>query len=129
MRQLRKIITKYKLWVWSAALLALFVGSLVPSFLRQQQQGYWSQCKSNQKNIVTALEMYAKEYLRTLPEFRGAGRMSYRAEFGKNASLNDEKLEKYFCIECAGSNHKAVGTLAGWPRCNSTQAFLDRPWW
>ena len=76
MRQLRKILTKYKLWVWSAALLALFVGSLVPSFLRQQQQGYWSQCKSNQKNIVTALEMYAKEYLRTLPEFRGAGRMS-----------------------------------------------------
>ena len=44
------------------AIIAILAAILVPNFIRARAQGQVTACKSNLKNIATALEMYSTDY-------------------------------------------------------------------
>ena len=43
------------------AIIAILAAILVPNFLKARAQGQLTACKSNCKNLATALEMYASD--------------------------------------------------------------------
>ena len=126
------------------ALLLLAIGSamfLIPNFVRARAQGSMTPCKSNLKNIGTALEMYSTDwsgkypasttmltpkYLKTTPECPAAASNSYRAYFGSGATFNPKHYEDYYYIECYGENHKPVSVTGNYPAYNSIQGLIER---
>jgi hypothetical protein len=115
---------------------------LMPNFVRARSQGQLTGCKSNLKNIGTAMEMYSTDYtgkypdsmekltpnyLRALPECPAAEKVTYRAHMGPNAKGNTEKYEDYYYIECAGHNHQAVSVPADFPAYSGIQGLLEGP--
>lgn len=103
-----------RLMIWLLIIPCLF---LLPNFLKARSQGQLTACKSNTKNIATALEMYAsdygghyprrlerlveKGYLKRLPTCPAAGAMTY---------LNYRAIQTpdSFSFACSGNNHWAV---------------------
>jgi hypothetical protein len=113
---------------------------LVPNFIKARAQGQTTACKSNLKNIGTALEMYSTDwsgkyptsldtltpnYLRTIPECPAAGSMTYKAHFGPKAKGNTEGYADYYYVECAGSSHEDVGIPADYPAFSSITGLLE----
>lgn len=112
-----------------------------PGF-RDRSQGQLTACKSNLKNLGTALEMYSTDweghypsslqavtpnYLKTIPECPAAGTMTYRAAFGPKAPLNpDNHLEDYYYLECYGQNHSQVGVTGNYPAYNGIEGLIER---
>lgn len=103
----------------------------VPSFLPARAQGQLTACKSNCKNLATALEMYASDnkgvypltldplvtgnYLRSLPTCPSAYRDTYTdyTTFRKHTS---------FRFSCVGNNHSKA--YAGFPGpCDNLPAY------
>ena len=99
-------------------------------------------CKSNLKNIGTALEMYATDYegkypknldqlkpnyLKTIPQCYAAGEVTYKAEFGPKAPGNSKQFEDYFLLRCDGENHSDVNVAGGYPRFDSEVGLIERP--
>lgn len=136
------------LGMWLLRLLALGMATLLlaimilPSFIRCHCGGQLTACKSNLKNIGTALELYSTDwhghyprnlnmlvpnYLRELPDCPSAGRMTYRADFGLQAPGNTEHFEDYYFIECAGDWHTSVGLPPNYPQYNGILGLIDRP--
>lgn len=75
---------------------AILASILVPNFMRTRARGHLTSCKSNLKNIGTALDMYASDweghypesllalspnYLQTIPPCTGAGKDSYSPSY------------------------------------------------
>jgi hypothetical protein len=98
-------------------------------------------CKSNLKNLGTALEMYSTDwdgkypstldsvlpiYLKTLPECPAAATMSYVAEFGPTASGNHQHFEDYYILHCSGHHHKAVSLEENYPKYNGVEGLIER---
>lgn len=90
-------------------------------------------CKSNLKNIGTALEMYSSDnggrfpstlevltprYLKALPSCPAAASVSY-------AYVSTHEPDNY-TIVCAGEYHKEVAQHANYPQYTSTQGLLER---
>lgn len=115
---------------------------IVPQFIGCRCGGSLTACKSNLKNIGTALEMYSTDwhghyprnlnqlvpnYLRELPDCPSAGRMTYRADFGLQAPGNTGHFEDYYCIECAGDWHTSVALPPNYPRYNGIEGLVDPP--
>lgn len=100
--------------------------TLGPSFLsfdsHIDEQMQLTACKSNLKNVATALEMYSTDwsghytddldklvpnYLREIPECPAAEKVTYKETFqtGPDAPLNEANFQDYFYLECNGNHH------------------------
>ena len=115
---------------------ALTLPILVPNFMKARNQGQLTACKSNEKNIATALEMYATDYagkypsdlkplttgnyLRLIPTCPAAGKDTYSESYQMQSSPD------LFSFYCSGHNH---GTLlpADYPRYTAEMGLIDRP--
>jgi type II secretory pathway pseudopilin PulG len=121
--------------------LSVLAAILVPNFMRARARGSLTACKSNLKNIGTALEMYSTDnsgkyppalsyvvpnYLKTIPECPSAGSVTYRAYFGSSAPLNTGGYEDYYYIECVGGNHTRVSVTGNYPAYNGIQGLIER---
>ena len=123
------------------AIIAILAAILVPNFIRARAQGQVTACKSNLKNIATALEMYSTDYggrfptaiasggvltpnyLRTLPTCPGAGSVTYESSGYSSTSSPDA-----YNINCNTTNHKGVDiTIGGYPQYNSASGLVERP--
>ncbi len=116
---------------------------LVPNFICTRNYGPLTICKSNLKNIGTALEMYSTDYsghyprnlgllvpnyLKALPVCPTAGYVTYRAEFGPSAPGNEkEPFEDYYLVECTGANHLDYQVPADYPKYNGIEGLIERP--
>jgi prepilin-type N-terminal cleavage/methylation domain-containing protein len=125
------------------AIIAILAAILVPNFIRARAQGQLTACKSNLKNIGTAMEMYSTDwsgkypsagmalltpnYLKTLPECPAAGSVTYTGGvvFGATA-YNAANFQDYYFIQCAGSNHTSVSVPANYPQYDGIQGLIDR---
>ena len=114
---------------------------LVPNFIRARAQGQLTACKSNLKNIGTALEMWSTDnsgqypdslekltpdYLRSIPECPAAAAVTYKAYFGPKAKGNSQGYADYYYVECAGHNHTAVSVEGDYPAYNGVQGLIER---
>ena len=115
---------------------------LLPHFIRPRCcGGQLTACKSNLKNIGTALEMYSTDwdgnyptsltpltpnYLKTIPECPTAATTTYAVAFGKYAPYNPHGFEQYYYVECHGENHLAVSVTANFPAYNGIEGLIER---
>jgi hypothetical protein len=112
---------------------------LVPNFSRARADGQLTACKSNLKNIGTALEMWATdhegrypeslqqltpEYLRAIPECPAAGMDTYSDSY--TMSKGEDAQGDSFELYCKGHNH-AERLEEDFPRYNSLQGILESP--
>lgn len=115
---------------------ALTMPILVPNFMKARGQGQLTACKSNEKNIATALEMYASDnggkypadlkplttgnYLRTIPTCPSASRDTY------SESYRMQTAPDVFSFYCSGLNHSPM-LPANLPGYNAERGLIDRP--
>jgi competence protein ComGC len=115
--------------------MCLLAAILVPNFIKARSRGQLTACKSNLKNIGTALEMFATDhdgefpatmvmltprYLRVVPECPHASEDTYSPSY--------QRGERTYTFYCSGLHHKAAGiTAANYPQYNSTQGLIERP--
>jgi len=115
---------------------ALTLPILVPNFIKARGQGQLTACKSNEKNIATALEMYASDnagryptdlkplmsgnYLKLIPTCPAAGRDTYSESYQVQAAPDT------FSFYCSGKNHGEL-VPAGYPQYNAEMGLIDRP--
>ncbi|HXE71769.1 MAG TPA: type II secretion system protein [Candidatus Nitrosotenuis sp.] len=117
------------------AILAVLAAILVPNFVRSRAQGRVTACKSNLKNIGTALEMYSTDhsklyplaldrltpnYLKSLPTCPNAGRNTYSEGF------TSASQPSAYTVVCAGYNHKAQGIGPNYPQYNSVSGLVEK---
>jgi hypothetical protein len=99
-------------------------------------RGVATACKSNLKNLGTALEMFASDhqgrypkslaelvpvYLKSIPPCPGAGRDSY------SASYVVRNQPDCYLIYCCGRNHEVSGMQLNYPAYNPYLGLIDRP--
>ena len=125
---------------WSL-LIFLLIMLFLPNFIRERCQGQLTACKSNLKNIGTALEMYSTawsghyprnlaaltpNYLKTIPDCPTAGRVTYRLTVGLIVPLNTGRFVDYYLIECTGKSHVNVDVPANYPMYDGIQGLIER---
>ncbi|MCE7870130.1 prepilin-type N-terminal cleavage/methylation domain-containing protein [bacterium CPR1] len=120
------------------AIIAILAAILVPNFIKARAQGQLTSCKSNLKNIATALEMYSTDnvgmypgglgtltpnYLKIIPNCPSAQADQYTGAYFQ-ATLPDA-----FSVSCGGGpNHSAANvTVANYPQYSSYQGLIERP--
>jgi prepilin-type N-terminal cleavage/methylation domain-containing protein len=128
------------------AIIAILAAILVPNFLKARAQGQLTACKSNCKNLATALEMYASDYggryptngttgmglltagnyLKTVPTCPAAGRDTYSGTYSSRQTPDS------FSFYCTGNNHgKAysgfTANAENYPQYSAEQGLLDHP--
>lgn len=123
------------------AIVSVLAAILVPNFVRARARGTLTACKSNLKNIGTALEMYSTDwsgkyptsldvltpkYLKLIPECPTTRTVTYRAHFGKAAPMNKGGYEDYYYVECLGENHSAVSVTGNYPAYNGIEGLVER---
>lgn len=133
-------VPRFLAWGLIGLAVCLLVAAIVPQFFRIHDRAPVAACRSNLKNIGAGLEMYARDwgghypshldqlvpkYLKDLPECYEAGRMTYRAEFGPDASGNVEHKEHYFVVECAGDAHRDSGLPSNYPKYDSVNGLVE----
>jgi len=102
----------------------------------RHHHGSTTACKSNLKNIGTALEMYSTDnqgrfpptlslltpnYLKSVPTCPSIGIDTYSGAFVSSAHPDT------YTIICRGHNHRGVGLLPDFPQYSSPQGLIDRP--
>lgn len=131
----------------SLPLTALFVVLLfwlvvMVSAIRSRPRGsQLTACKSNLKNIGTALEMYSTDwsgryptseslltpnYLKTLPTCPSGDDTAYSFEFGPGATYNTQSFQDYYFVYCTGDNHKNVSVPANYPQYSGIVGLIER---
>ena len=128
------------------AILGVFCGLaaiMVPNFMRARARGQITACKSNLKNLGTAMEMYSTDwsghypssmdmltpnYLKSIPECPAAGIASYKLITGKNVGYNTVKggFEDYYLFYCSKDNHSHAGVDGNYPQYDSIAGLLER---
>lgn len=127
------------------AIIAILAAILVPNFLKARAQGQLTACKSNCKNVATALEMYASDnggrypatgqlaasltagnYLKLIPTCPAAGANTYSGTYAARTTPDA------FSFNCAGNNHAKAYTgfssaSANYPQYDAEQGLLDHP--
>lgn len=118
------------------AIIAILAAILVPNFIRARAQGQLTACKSNLKNIGTAMEMYSTDfsgryatsaglltpnYLKTIPTCPSAGSDTYTGGF---TSASNPDL---YTVACTGANHTGAGVTGDYPQYTSVQGLIERP--
>lgn len=114
--------------VWHLAL-------LLPAF-QPRHRGQGTACKSNLKNLGTALEMYSTDnggryprslhavtpnYLRRVPSCPSVGRDTYSTAYTASSLHGDE-----YTMVCEGWNHRGIGYSANYPQYTSRQGLMER---
>lgn len=128
--------------VITISLCALVGIVLAPNFQRPHRGNYLTACKSNCKNIATALEMYATDnagqyplkltkltarmYLKTLPTCPAAGSDTY------SNSYVCRQTPDAFSFYCSGNNHgenyaKFVSDCSNFPQYTAEQGLIEQP--
>lgn len=117
------------------AIIAILAGILIPNFLRVRGTSQLTACKSNLKNMATAIEMYSAEnaakfppglalvtpnYMRAVPTCPAVGINTYSASF--TSTINPP----FFMIQCEGANHTSVDTNANFPQWSSADGLLEQ---
>jgi prepilin-type N-terminal cleavage/methylation domain-containing protein len=117
------------------AIIAILAAILVPNFIRARAQGQVTACKSNLKNIGTAMEMYSTDaagryptslnnltpnYLKSIPTCPSAGSATYTGGF-TSASNPDA-----YTVVCTTNNHSAVSAGSNYPQYNSVQGLVEK---
>ena len=115
---------------------------LVPNFIQARAQGQTTACKSNLKNIGTALEMYSTDYsgnypkdiglitpnyLRDMPQCPKAGEDTYSESYQMEEPSEEQRWGSY-SFYCSGENHAELGIPANYPAYNSVEGLIERPW-
>ncbi|MHC9542952.1 MAG: type IV pilin protein [Vulcanimicrobiota bacterium] len=115
------------------AIIAILAAILVPNFLRARAQGQLTACKSNLKNIGTAMEMYSSDnqgrypsaiasitpnYLKTLPTCASAGSITY--------SYTNTQVPDCYTAWCNGSYHTPM-TGTNFPEYDAVQGLYEKP--
>lgn len=125
------------------AIIAILAAILVPNFIRARAQGQLTACKSNLKNIGTAMEMYSTDwagkypaaigqlepnYLKTMPECPAAGSDTYSGNFvtGATAPTNPQGFQDYYYISCVTDTHKAVDVTGAYPAYDGIVGLIER---
>ena len=116
------------------AVIAILAAILVPNFIRVRSKSQLTACKSNLKNMATAIEIYSAEhaakfppslptltpnYIRAVPECPAIGTDTYSASF---SSTNNPS---YFLIRCEGPNHVGVDVSPNYPQWDSADGLLE----
>lgn len=119
----------------------LLAAMLVPNFVRARARGQLTACKSNLKNIGTALEMYSTDwsgkypkelsqltpkYLKTIPTCPSVGRLTYVMQTGDNVGYNTAHFQDYYVIHCDGPNHEAVSVPTDFPQYDGLRGLYER---
>jgi len=114
------------------AIIAILAAILVPNFLRARAQGQLTACKSNLKNIGTAMEMYSSDsqgryplaitaitpsYLKTLPTCASAGVITY--------TYSRTTVPDAYTAWCSGSYHTPM-TGADYPKYDAVQGLYEK---
>ena len=116
----------------------VFAALYGPRFIRPKHSGGLTACKSNCKNIGSALEMYSTDhegkyppklsklvpnYLKVIPECLDAGRVTYklRTVDPKGVYVN------YYEFCCEGSNHEYYGIYGDYPYYDAVGGLIERP--
>lgn len=128
------------------AIIAILAAILVPNFIRARAQGQLTACKSNLKNIGTALEMYSTDwsgkypatgnmaarltpnYLKTVPTCPAAGSDTYSGSYGTGTAMvyNTANFQDYYIVSCNGTNHTSVNTPANFPQYDGLRGLYER---
>ena len=118
------------------AIIAILAAILVPNFIRARAQGQFTACKSNLKNIGTAMEMYSTDasgryptnlagltpnYLKTIPTCASAGSDTYSST-GFTSKSNPDA----YTVVCMGGNHTAVDAQGDYPQYDSVQGLIEK---
>lgn len=141
--------------IWFLAVLGLCAIGLalfVPDYLAARSRGNnETGCRSNLKNIGTAMEMYSTDwsgkyptalsqltpnYLKTIPECPVTNEMTYRASFGPGVGYNisveledgtkSEPFQDYYFIWCEGTAHQEqYGTPENYPQYDGIQGLIN----
>lgn len=120
------------------AIIAILAAILVPNFIRARAQGQLTACKSNLKNIGTALEMYSTDnsgryptatlftgsgitpnYLKTVPTCPSAGQNTYN-------NYTSASVPDVYTVVCSGPNHTAASSSANYPQFTAVQGLIER---
>jgi hypothetical protein len=111
---------------------------LVPNFSHARSQGQLVACKSNLRNIGTALEMYSTDnvgyypkdlkalepnYLKHIPQCPACERDSYSESY----QVNNQPDHFSYTVCCHGANHSKVGLAENMPQYNSFQGLITEP--
>lgn len=125
------------------SLLVIFVvvALAVRYLLYRDPRRQLTECKSNQKNIGTAMEMYSTDwsghypdrltklvpnYLDALPTCPAAGAMTYQMEYGPKAAHNKASFSDYYYLYCAGQNHSRAGLPENTPAYDGVMSTHER---
>ena len=112
---------------------AVVAAILVPNFIKARAQGQLTACKSNEKNIATALEMYASDnagrypanleqltpdYLRRLPTCPAAQSDTYSQTYEFSSAPDS------YSFYCSGHHHSAAGARENRPAYNAMEGLI-----
>lgn len=117
--------------------------TIAPNVIRRGTRGPLTMCKSNLKNLGTALEIYSTDhagrypislnevipkYLKALPICPTAGYSTYRATFGLKAPFNTGDYQDYYYLECTGAHHHEAGygVEPNFPAYNAIDGLIER---
>ncbi|MGE0491095.1 MAG: hypothetical protein AB7S38_17945 [Vulcanimicrobiota bacterium] len=135
-----KVLTEVDWWLYgllSGLASLLLAAVVVPNFTRAPSRGMLTACKSNLKNMGTALEMYSTDwsgryppdirlltpnYLKTVPTCPGAGSDTYTSTYRWHAEPDA------YTIFCRGENHHSASIrTANYPQYTAVQGLIERP--
>lgn len=117
------------------AIIAILAAVLIPNFVRARATSQVTGCKSNLKNIATAVEAYAVDndahyptvlgditpnYIKTMPQCPTANSDTYSN--GYAATFNPDSYSFY----CEGGNHAAVDITGDYPAWDSSAGLIER---
>ena len=124
-------------------LLVIALAFIIPRVIAARSRSTLIPCKSNLKNIGTAMDMYSTDwsgkypssltelvpnYLKTIPECYDVDGPSYRLATGPNVGYNTQHLQDYYILWCAGDHHqKKHGLQVNFPQYDSLKGLMEEP--
>lgn len=113
------------------AMVAMLMGAFVRNFIHARAQGQLTACRSNLREIGTALNFYGMDnqgryppelhvpgLLRVIPSCPACGSNTYAQGFTSSA--------KAYTVVCTGLNHEAAGQGANFPQYTSAQGLITQ---
>ena len=120
---------------WAAGAVGMAAAILVPNFVRARSHGQLTACSSNEKNIGTALEMYATDYsgqyptglnvltpsyLKTIPTCPAASADTYSQSYQVSQGPNN------YTFFCSGHHHAQAGTSPNYPQYTCELGLIQK---